>query len=80
MSNAWRFRTTWNGSDVWVYSLSEPSARRNEIPGPASEAEPVEMPGDVEVAFGYTNGSSKPPAAVMASCDSGDVVEVFNID
>jgi hypothetical protein len=80
LSNAWRFKTEWNGSDVWVYCLSEPSARTNEIPGPASGAKPTEMPGEVEEAFGYMNGSSRQPSAVMARCDSGKIVEVFNSD
>jgi hypothetical protein len=77
MANAWRFRTEFGGDEVWVYSLSEPAARRNEIPGPAALAIPVDMPENIEEAFGYTNGSTHTPEAVLADADSGEIVKIF---
>lgn len=80
MSKAWRFPTEWGGSMVWVYSLSEPVGRRSEIPGPASEAVPVDLPEKIQIAFGHQNGASRPPSAVLASAESGEVVEVFRVE
>lgn len=80
MSKAWKFPTEWEGNMVWVYSLSEPAARRNEIPGPASMAVPVDLPENIEIAFGYQNGASRPPSAVLASAESGEIVEVFRVE
>ena len=77
MANAWRFKTEFGGGDVWVYSLSEPAARRNEMPGPAAMAIPIDMPPNIQEGFGFTNGSMRPPETVLADTDSGEIIKVF---
>ena len=43
-------------------------------------AVPVDLPENIEIAFGYQNGASRPPSAVLASAESGEIVEVFRVE
>ena len=76
--DGWRFKTEWNGSDVWAYSLSEPPGRRVEIPGPASTATAVELDDDLKTAFQLDQtGEVSRPNSVLVDVESGEILEVF---
>jgi hypothetical protein len=76
--DGWRFKTEWNGFDVWAYSLSEPPGRRVEIPGPASTARAVELGDELRTAFRLDQaGNVSRPNSVLVDVESGKILEVF---